>query len=85
MGCFESVPLLAWLPAGLFMFMAISTWRLARHERKIVDDGCCGRPWTVFDRDSQGGYLMKCDACDKCASVSWVDPETSKLKRRKLL
>lgn len=46
----------------------------ARRERKVVRTGCpCGAgPMTVFDHDSQGGTLVKCEKCGNHDAISWV-------------
>jgi len=63
-----------WLGVLLFAVMFLGGVRENLRERKVVRDGCpCGAgPMTVFDTDSQGGTLVKCEACGNHDAISWV-------------
>ena len=61
-----------WIGCALLAVMVIGGAWEALRERKVAKNGCCGQPMTVFDTDSQGGTLVKCEVCGDCDALSWV-------------
>lgn len=62
-----------WVAALVFGVLAGLMLIAALFERWRWNKGYCncGKPWRMFDMDSQGGRMYKCDECGAYVDISY--------------
>lgn len=70
---FFAIVLAGWMGAAVFGGIFFVMVCAALRERHQWGGGhCrCGHRWRMFDMDSQGGRMYKCDACGSYVDVSY--------------